>query len=126
MILAYYAKQSAGKIPFNKITNMSRVIVLFSFILSITSLNAQQKISYLLDNKADLNKFGNIVTAELTEYGVDHSLYKEHLISLVKKGMDGAEQIARMMVDLRENPVTEIDGSKVNYVFDYELFSKIY
>ncbi|WP_367392595.1 hypothetical protein [Lewinella sp. LCG006] len=41
---------------------MRRFIVLFSFILSITSLNAQQKISYLLDNKADLNK----VTIEIT------------------------------------------------------------
>ena len=37
-----------------------------------------------------------------------------------KKGMDGAEQIKQMMVDLRQNPVTEIDGSKVNYVFDYQ------
>ncbi|WP_428740407.1 phospho-sugar mutase [Tenacibaculum sp.] len=49
-----------------------------------------------------------------------HHLYKEHLISLVKKGMDGAQQIKQMMVDLRNNPLTEIDGSKVEYLYDYQ------
>jgi phosphoglucomutase len=73
---------------------------------------------------ADAKSKGSSMYQELLQIYVDHSLYKEHLISLVKKGMDGAEQIARMMVDLRENPVTEIDGSKVNYVFDYEASTK--
>ncbi len=41
---------------------MRRIIVLFSFIIAITSLNAQQKISYLLTNQADLNK----VTVQIT------------------------------------------------------------
>lgn len=41
---------------------MRRIIVLFSFIIAITSLNAQQKISYLLTNQADLNK----VTIQIT------------------------------------------------------------
>ena len=49
-----------------------------------------------------------------------YGFYKEHLISLVKKGIDGAEQIKQMMIDLRKNPVVEIDGSPVNFVFDYE------
>ena len=73
---------------------------------------------------ADAKSKGSSMYQELLQIYVDHSLYKEHLISLVKKGMDGAEQIAQMMVDLRENPVTEIDGSKVNYVFDYEASTK--
>ena len=46
-----------------------------------------------------------------------HNFYKEHLIAIVKKGMDGAEEIQQMMVDMRENPLTEIDGSKVEYLF---------
>jgi phosphoglucomutase len=49
-----------------------------------------------------------------------HSFYKEHLISLVKKGADGAQEIKQMMVDLRNNPVKEIDGSKVEFLFDYQ------
>ncbi|MCL4122688.1 UNVERIFIED_CONTAM: hypothetical protein GTU68_046587 [Idotea baltica] len=51
---------------------------------------------------------------------VKHGCYKEHLISLTKKGMDGAQQISQMMVDLRNNPIKEIDGSPVKFLFDYE------
>ncbi|WP_299001883.1 phospho-sugar mutase [uncultured Tenacibaculum sp.] len=57
---------------------------------------------------------------ELLNLYTRHHLYKEHLISLVKKGMDGAQQIKQMMVDLRNNPFTEIDGSKVEYLHDYQ------
>jgi len=56
---------------------------------------------------------------ELLNIYIKHSFYKEHLISLVKKGADGAQEIKQMMIDLRNNPVKEIDGSKVQYVFDY-------
>ena len=49
-----------------------------------------------------------------------YGFYKEHLISLVKKGIDGAEQIKQMMIDLRKNPIKEIDGSPVNFLYDYE------
>ncbi len=63
---------------------------------------------------------GSSMYQELLQIYVDNNFYKEHLIALVRKGMDGAQQIAQMMVDLRENPVTEIDGSKVKYVCDYQ------
>ena len=49
-----------------------------------------------------------------------HGFYKEHLISIVKKGADGANQIKEMMLDLRNNPLQEIDGSKVAYLYDYQ------
>ena len=45
--------------------------------------------------------------------------YKEKLISLTKKGMKGAEEIAQMMVDFRENPIRSIDGSEVLVIDDY-------
>ncbi|MBT8316881.1 MAG: phospho-sugar mutase [Lutibacter sp.] len=61
---------------------------------------------------------------ELLSIYTKHSFYKEHLIAIVKKGMDGAEQISKMMVELRENPVTEIDGSKVNLLYDYQASTK--
>ena len=57
---------------------------------------------------------------ELLQIYIDNNFYKEHLIALVKKGMDGAQKIAQMMVDLRATPVSEIDGSKVKYVCDYQ------
>ncbi|MGO3182115.1 MAG: phospho-sugar mutase [Aequorivita sp.] len=39
--------------------------------------------------------------------------YREHLISVTKKGKEGAEEIAAMMKELRNNPFKEIAGSKV-------------
>ncbi|MFD1294330.1 phospho-sugar mutase [Lutibacter holmesii] len=73
---------------------------------------------------AEAKAKGSSMYQELLQIYVDNNFYKEHLISLVKKGMDGAQQIAQMMVDLRENPISEIDGSKVNFVYDYEASTK--
>ncbi|PHQ55693.1 MAG: phosphoglucomutase [Lutibacter sp.] len=53
-----------------------------------------------------------------------HNFYKEHLIAIVKKGMDGAELINQMMIELRENPLTEIDGSIVEFLYDYQASTK--
>jgi phosphomannomutase len=39
--------------------------------------------------------------------------YREHLISITKKGKKGAEEISAIMKILRENPFKEIAGSKV-------------
>lgn len=44
--------------------------------------------------------------------------YREHLISLTKKGKQGAEEISEMMRKLRENPFTEIAGEKVVQIDD--------
>ena len=47
--------------------------------------------------------------------------YKEHLISIVKKGKKGAEEISEIMKNLRENPYKEIAGSKVVVIEDYNI-----
>lgn len=57
---------------------------------------------------------------KLLELYVQYGLYQESLISLVKKGIDGAEQIKNMMTGLRENPLSEIIGEKVVLVEDYQ------
>ncbi|MCX2836579.1 phospho-sugar mutase [Salinimicrobium sp. MT39] len=57
---------------------------------------------------------------KLLELYTEFGFYKEELISLVKKGIDGAEQIKNMMVSLRDNPLSEINGEKVVLVEDYE------
>jgi len=56
----------------------------------------------------------------LLELYTNHSFYKERLVSFTKKGMDGAAQIKQIMIDLRKNPLTHIDGSKVTFVNDYD------
>ncbi len=47
--------------------------------------------------------------------------YSEALISIVKKGKKGAEEISAMMKHLRETPFTEINGSKVIKIEDYAI-----
>ncbi len=50
---------------------------------------------------------------------VEYGFSKEAGISVVKKGKSGAEEIEAMMKHFRENPLTQIAGSNVTYVYDY-------
>jgi len=63
---------------------------------------------------------GSTLYQELLNLYVDHGFYKEYLISLTKKGIDGLAAINQMMIDLRENPVSEIDGQRVVCIEDYD------
>lgn len=63
---------------------------------------------------------GSSLYKELLNLYVDFGFYKEYLISITKKGMDGAAQIKQMMVDLRENPLLEIASERVVMVEDYQ------
>ncbi|PRP66797.1 phospho-sugar mutase [Nonlabens agnitus] len=56
----------------------------------------------------------------LLELYVKYGCYQERLVSLVKKGISGAQEIKQMMIDLRENPPTEIAGKKVTIIEDYQ------
>ncbi|MDT0557313.1 phospho-sugar mutase [Ichthyenterobacterium sp. W332] len=58
---------------------------------------------------------------ELVNLYTKHGLYKERLVSLTKKGIEGAQEIKQMMIDVREKPLTEINGSKVIRIEDYKL-----
>ena len=63
---------------------------------------------------------GSSVYDELLKLYVAYGYYKEYLISLTKKGIEGAQLINQMMVDLRENPVKEVNGQRVVMVEDYK------
>ncbi|MGY6649993.1 phospho-sugar mutase [Wenyingzhuangia sp. IMCC45574] len=63
---------------------------------------------------------GTTLYKKLLDIYAKHGFYKESLISITKKGMDGAAQIQQMLVDFRENPMKEIVGSKVAYICDYQ------
>ncbi|MBR5137976.1 MAG: phospho-sugar mutase [Alistipes sp.] len=56
----------------------------------------------------------------LQQLYVKYGFYREGLVSLVLKGMDGAEQIQKMMVDFRSNPPKALAGSEVIVVRDYK------
>lgn len=55
----------------------------------------------------------------LLQIYVKYGYSKEEGISVVKKGKSGAEEIDAMMKHFRENPLTEIAGSKVTLLHDY-------
>ncbi|OYQ38018.1 phosphoglucomutase [Flavobacterium cyanobacteriorum] len=57
---------------------------------------------------------------ELLKLYVEFGFYKEYLISLTKKGIEGANEIKQMMTDLRQNPLKEINGQRVIMVEDYQ------
>ena len=63
---------------------------------------------------------GSSVYKELHKLYVEHGFYKEHLVSLTKKGIDGLAEINQMMVDMRTNPLKEINGERVVMMEDYK------
>jgi len=55
----------------------------------------------------------------LLDIYVEFGLYKEKLISVVRKGKSGAEEIQNMMKDFRANPPVSLNSSKVVVINDY-------
>ena len=60
----------------------------------------------------------------LQQLYVKYGFYRESLVSVVRKGKEGAEEIQRMMVDFRENPPKELAGSEVITVRDYKTLQE--
>ena len=67
---------------------------------------------------------GSSFYEELLKIYVNNKYYKEHLISITKKGMDGAAEIKQMLSDMRNNPITEIDGEKIETLSDYNASTR--
>ena len=57
---------------------------------------------------------------KLIDLYVQYGLYKENLISITKKGMNGAKEIADMMKAYRDNPPQQIAGAQVAQLLDYQ------
>lgn len=64
---------------------------------------------------------GRSLYEKMIDLYVQYGYYKENLISITKKGMDGQAQIAAMMEAYRSNPPKSINGSPVVQLLDYEL-----
>ncbi len=63
---------------------------------------------------------GSSFFRELLKAYVKYGFFKEYLISLVKKGISGSEEIKQMMINLRENPLKTIGGERVTLIEDYQ------
>src|SRR6056297_2144683 len=62
---------------------------------------------------------GSSFYKDLIDCDVAYGFYKEHLVSITKKGISGAEEIKQMLKDFKENPVASVAGSKVKWIEDY-------
>ncbi len=87
----------------------------------IRDKDAVSAVAILCEMAAYEKNKGRSLFEKLLELYVEHGFYKEDLISITKKGMDGQQQIAVMMESYRNNPPKTINGSAVVQLLDYEL-----
>ena len=81
------------------------------------SLAAFEMMSYYKENNSS-------VFNELVKLYVLHGFYKEKLISIVKHGQKGQEEIKSLIDSYRKNPLKFISESRVKYFCDYSTSIK--
>ncbi len=87
----------------------------------IRDKDAVSAVALLCEMAAYEKAKGRTLFDKLIELYIQYGFYKEDLISITKKGMDGQQQIAAMMEAFRKNPPTSINGVAVAQLLDYEL-----
>ena len=96
-----------------------------SFGLMIGSLirdkDAVSAVALLCEMAAYEKSKGRSLFDKLIELYIDYGFYYESLISITKKGMNGQKEIADMMENYRNQPPTELAGSRVVQLLDYQL-----
>ncbi|MCF6406986.1 phospho-sugar mutase [Chitinophaga filiformis] len=88
---------------------------------NVRDKDAIASVALICEMAAYARSQGRSLYEQLIDIYVKYGYYKENLISITKKGMKGAEEIADMMRGYRENPPSTINGSKVVTLYDYEL-----
>ncbi len=87
----------------------------------IRDKDAVSAVTILCEMAAYEKNKGRSLFAKLIDLYVEYGFYKENLVSITKKGMNGAAEIASMMEQYRNNPPKTIDGIAVKSLLDYEL-----
>jgi phosphoglucomutase len=87
----------------------------------IRDKDAVSAVALLCEMAAYEKNKGRSLFDKLIGLYVQYGLYKENLVSITKKGMNGAKEIADMMEGYRKNPPLTIDGGAVTGLLDYEL-----
>ncbi len=87
----------------------------------IRDKDAVSAVALLCEMAAYEKDKGRSLYDKLIELYVQYGFYKESLISITKKGMNGQKEIAAMMSAYRSNPPAAINGSPVVQLLDYEL-----
>jgi phosphoglucomutase len=87
----------------------------------IRDKDAISAVALLCEMAAYEKEKGKTLFDKMIDLYIEYGFYKEHLISITKKGMDGQQQIAAMMEGYRSDPPKLINGSEVVHLLDYEL-----
>lgn len=87
----------------------------------IRDKDAVSAVAILCEMAAYEKDKGKALYDKLIELYVKYGFYKESLISITKKGMNGQKEIADMMEGYRNNPPSTINGVEVIELLDYEL-----
>jgi phosphoglucomutase len=82
--------------------------------------DAVSAVAILCEMAAYEKNKGRSLYQKLIDLYVQYGCYKEHLISITKKGMNGQAEIAQMMEDFRSNPPQTLAGTGVAQLLDYE------
>jgi phosphoglucomutase len=83
--------------------------------------DAVSAVALLCEMAAVEKEKGSSLFDKMIEMYLQYGFYLETLISITKKGMNGAAEIAEMMQGYRANPPATINGSKVVELLDYEM-----
>ena len=83
--------------------------------------DAVSAVALLCEMAAYEKSKGKTLFDKMIELYIQYGFYYEQLISITKKGMNGQQEIAKMMEGYRVNPPATINGSKVATLLDYEL-----
>jgi phosphomannomutase len=94
----------------------------FGFMVgdAVRDKDAVGAVLLLSEIAAQAKASGSSLYRELLNLYIDYGFYKESLLSITKKGIEGANEIKQMMIDLRENPLKEINGQRVICIEDYQ------
>jgi len=82
--------------------------------------DAVSAVALLCEMAAYEKDAGKSLFTKLLDIYVEYGLFREHLISITKKGRDGQEQIAAMMEQYRSTPPKELAGIPVVGLYDYD------
>jgi phosphoglucomutase len=82
--------------------------------------DAVSAVAMICEMAAVAKNNGQTLFNKLIDLYVQNGFYKENLISITKKGMNGSKEIADMMKGYRDKPPGEIAGSPVVELYDYD------
>ncbi|MDA3615671.1 phospho-sugar mutase [Polluticaenibacter yanchengensis] len=87
----------------------------------IRDKDAVSAVAILCEMAAVEKSKGRTLYQKLVDLYVEYGCFQEHLISITKKGMNGAKEIAEMMERFRNNPPKELAGLAVAKLHDVDI-----